>query len=67
MTEKPSINPPGIRWYTDRAMEHALGILDSCDDESFWGDDYDPNDVDWEMRAKAKEFIMNRIRKHGVK
>lgn len=57
--------PKGVRWWTDRAANHAIGILDSCDDDSFWGTDMEGNWEDGEdkARARAKEMIFNRIDK----
>jgi len=56
----------GIRYWTERAESHAIGILRSCDDESFWGDDYDPEDTDWQTQARAKQIIINRIGKKST-
>jgi len=59
----------GVRYWTRRAEDHALGILASCDDESFWGLDVEELDGDDTTPAmwKAREIVMNRIRKGTAK
>lgn len=53
----------GVRYYVKRAEEHALGILDSCDDEAFWADDSDDDSEGAdEARNRARNIVMRRIR-----
>jgi hypothetical protein len=55
----------GLRELTQKATDHAYGILDKQDDGAFWGNDYEsdefqntPNDV----IARARRIVMNRLR-----
>ena len=58
----------GIREAVRLAEGHALGILESTDDDSFWGEDFfynvlglgvDPRD--WPTLTKAKNIVLSRL------
>jgi len=54
----------GIREAVHLAEGHALGILESTDDGSFWGEDFfydgvDPRD--WPTLIKAKNIVLSRL------
>lgn len=58
----------GVRYWTERAVSHASGIIESQDDESFWGSDFTDGyleefytDKNVRDRSKARRIIMNRI------
>lgn len=56
----------GVREAVKLAENHALGILDSQDDLAFWGEEFfDEHNMsqEWQVFAKARKIIMNRIRK----
>lgn len=54
----------GIRELVRLAEDHALGILESQDDGAFWGDEFcDAHEDQYELMARAKEIVLNRIRK----
>ena len=65
MSEHP-VTKIGIREAVRLAEDHALGILDSADDGSFWGDDFIDEHADARSTSvliKAKRIVMNRIRR----
>jgi hypothetical protein len=48
------------------AEDHALGILESTDDLAFWGEDWfdeHSEDGEWKVLKRAKEIVLNRIRR----
>lgn len=56
----------GIREAVKLAEDHARGILESTDDGAFWGEEFfyeHENEEEWNTFTKAKEIILNRIRK----
>lgn len=57
----------GIREAVRLAENHAVGILESTDDLAYWGEDFfDAHDDDneWKILQKAREIILNRIKRN---
>jgi len=56
----------GLRQAVKLAENHTLGLLDSTYDGAFWGEDFffdQEDESDWAVFNRAKEIILNRIRK----
>jgi hypothetical protein len=57
--------PLGIREAVKTAEDRALGLLDSMEDDSYWGqefaDEHD-NPNDYAVMTVARKIVMNRIR-----
>lgn len=52
----------GIREAVRLATGHAVGILESQDDDEFWGEDFMVDHMeDWALLAEAKKIVLRRI------
>ena len=69
----PATSPPAARPRKIRlrdavrlAEDHALGILESTNDLAFWGEDwFDQHSAggEWTVLTRAKQVVLNRIRR----
>ncbi len=64
------MKPLGLRYAVTLATNHAVGILESQNDDEFWGEDFMAEHADdWQILAKAKAIVLKRIepRNHEYK
>lgn len=52
----------GIREAVRLATNHSIGILESTDDEAFWGEDFwEAYEDQWRILHRARTIVINRI------